>query len=175
MANSKPLLLTLFTLTFAFQFNFSFTVDTKTSSKEQLECTMCTSCENPCQPMPSPPPPLPPPEIACPPPPPPPSPPPALPECPPPPPPVEPECPPPPEPLVLPPKPQPKSPPGGGVVAGTCYPPCVEFSPPTVVSYFPDYNKIPPPYGVVTSNSVRLSVESVVFFISLFFALHCCF
>ncbi|TXG68190.1 hypothetical protein EZV62_003125 [Acer yangbiense] len=63
----------------------------------------------------------------------------------------------------------------GGVVAGTCYPPCVEFSPSTVVLYFPDYNKILPPSGFVTSNSVRLSVESVVFFISLFFALHCCF
>ncbi|KAG6749828.1 hypothetical protein POTOM_046898 [Populus tomentosa] len=64
---------------------------------------MCYSCDNPCQPVPSPPPPAIP---ECPPPPPPPSPPPpAVPECPPPapppspPPPAIPECPPPPAPI----------------------------------------------------------------------------
>ncbi|KAL5791894.1 hypothetical protein ACOSP7_000488 [Xanthoceras sorbifolium] len=155
MATPKPLLLILFPLILAFQFNyFSFVSATKTSSKEQIECTMCTSCENPCQPLSSPPPP--PPEIACPPPPPPPSPPPppALPDCPPPPPPALPDCPPPPPPALP-----------------ECYPPCVDLSPPTMGPYYP-YYKNPPPF-VVPSSAVKLRLESAVFSISVFLALLC--
>ncbi|KAL3359447.1 hypothetical protein AABB24_016150 [Solanum stoloniferum] len=64
-------------------------------SKDQIACEMCTTCENPCQPIlpPSPPPPSPSPPLLCPPPPSPPPPPPS----PPPPPPVN-YCPPPPPP-----------------------------------------------------------------------------
>ncbi|XP_030451445.2 leucine-rich repeat extensin-like protein 3 [Syzygium oleosum] len=50
-------------------------------SRDQITCTMCAECDNPCQPVPSPPPP--PPEVECSPPPPPPPPPEV--ECPPPP------------------------------------------------------------------------------------------
>ncbi|KAF1892142.1 hypothetical protein Lal_00036498 [Lupinus albus] len=48
---------------------------TSTVAKDQqVPCTMCTECENPCQPLPTPPPPI---VIECPPPPPPPPPPPS--------------------------------------------------------------------------------------------------
>ncbi|XP_011042817.1 PREDICTED: leucine-rich repeat extensin-like protein 6 [Populus euphratica] len=97
MANRMRMLL----LTLSINFSLSSTISKV--SKEQIPCTMCYSCDNPCQPLPSPPPPAIP---ECPPPPPPPSPPPpAIPECPPPapppspPPPAIPECPPPPAPI----------------------------------------------------------------------------
>lgn len=81
MATSLPFLL-------IFMLSFSFSANTKATSvaKDQVPCTMCIECENPCQPLPPPPPQV----IECPPPPapaPPSPPPPAIVECPPPPPP----------------------------------------------------------------------------------------
>ncbi|KAL3517397.1 hypothetical protein ACH5RR_019986 [Cinchona calisaya] len=73
-------------------------------AKDQISCTMCSSCDNPCQPIYSPPPPSPPP----------PSPPPPIPEYywpPPSPPPVN-QCPPPPSPPPV--NECPPPPPGGG-------------------------------------------------------------
>ncbi|KAJ8899060.1 hypothetical protein K2173_010213 [Erythroxylum novogranatense] len=56
---------------FILYLNFSLTTSTITIvSKDQISCTMCSSCDNPCQPLTSPPPP-PPPDSSCPPPPPP--------------------------------------------------------------------------------------------------------
>ncbi|CAI8584859.1 unnamed protein product [Vicia faba] len=84
MATSLPFLL-IFMLAFSAK-----TKATSSVAKDQVQCTMCVECENPCQPLP--PPPLiecPPPPAPAPPSPPPPSPPlpPAIVDCPPPPPP----------------------------------------------------------------------------------------
>ncbi|EEF47312.1 leucine-rich repeat extensin-like protein 3 [Ricinus communis] len=144
-------------------------------SKDQTACTMCYSCENPCQPLPSPPPPVP----ECPPPPapPPPSPPPpSLPECPPPP--VE-ECPAcaipiphaPPPPIYVPIPhapplfvPFPYSPPGSGQF----------YAPPG-----PGYGNNPKPYfsdynPSSAFNSARLTLEMAVFAIFLSLISLCC-
>uniref|UniRef100_A0A3N7FYP7 Uncharacterized protein n=1 Tax=Populus trichocarpa TaxID=3694 RepID=A0A3N7FYP7_POPTR len=99
MANRMRML--LLTLSTVITINFSLSSTISEVSKEQIPCTMCYSCDNPCQPLPSPPPPAIP---ECPPPPPPPSPPPpAIPECPPPPAPINecPACPTPPTPFPL--------------------------------------------------------------------------
>ncbi|KAF7818162.1 neural Wiskott-Aldrich syndrome protein-like [Senna tora] len=101
-----------------------------TVSKDQLPCTMCAECDNPCQPLPPPPPP---PVVECPPPPPPPSPPP--------PPPAVVECPPPPKPLcpgaceTLPPPPPPQAP----SCPGNCKPPS-PWMPPGIFFPYPDEN-----------------------------------
>ncbi|KAM7275459.1 hypothetical protein ACFE04_017325 [Oxalis oulophora] len=146
---------------------------TTTTSKYEIECTMCESCDNPC-PVPLPPPP---PEVICPPPPPPlpptPSPPPPIVY--PPPPPTYPECPPPPSepscevcshPPPLPPcstctpsfVPNPNTPlyetppvgGSGGLVAGGTY------YPPDRVPYFP-YS---PPSN--SADSACLRVRSII-------------
>ncbi|KAJ4727754.1 hypothetical protein OWV82_000800 [Melia azedarach] len=137
MSKRLTMLLTLFTFVFAFQSNPPLSSSSKTTSKDQIACTVCDSCENPCQPLPSPPPP--PPVVICPPPPPPlsPPPPPAVPKCPPPPaPPSCSACIPSPEVPQLSPPTMPFTPP---------FPPSTgEFAPPDRVPYFPnDYN--PPP------------------------------
>ncbi|XP_021889185.1 leucine-rich repeat extensin-like protein 6 [Carica papaya] len=148
MANSiSARQLISFTLLLTLHSYFSHTTD-------QPQCmTMCSECENPCQPPPTPSPP--PPELICPPPPPPPSPPPppALPECPPPPAPVKPchECP-----LPVPPPPPPSCDKCEGVPGSpeTRFPPDVVggevYGPPN--NYFPDYNRKSPPYFAASSS-----------------------
>ncbi|KAK2364722.1 hypothetical protein QL285_089563 [Trifolium repens] len=109
-------------LPFLLTFILAFSANTKATSlvaKEQVPCTMCAECQNPCQPLPPPPP-----QVI---------------ECPPPPPPVPPaivECPPPPRP--------PKSPcPNNCDLPPpmTPYPPQSYFPPGTPFSYYvpPDY------------------------------------
>ncbi|KAF8410742.1 hypothetical protein HHK36_003284 [Tetracentron sinense] len=80
MAKPHQIPLTLFALLLIFPTNFTPATATLTvKAKYEIACTMCSSCENPCHPVPSPPPPSPPPAT---PPPPPPS---SVSECPPPP------------------------------------------------------------------------------------------
>ncbi|CAK9310146.1 unnamed protein product [Citrullus colocynthis] len=105
--------------------------------KDQVSCSMCSACDNPCQ---LPPPPPPPPVVDCPPPPPPPSPPPPLPTS---------QCPPPPSPpscdtCVYPSPPPPSSvqpypPADGGQFPGLAPPP-----PNPILPYFPYYYYTPP-------------------------------
>ncbi|CAK7348369.1 unnamed protein product [Dovyalis caffra] len=145
MADPIRILLTLLTI---LGLNFLSSSTITEVSKEQLPCTMCYSCDNPCQPSPSPPPSPPPALPECPPPPPPPSPPPppppALPECPPPPPTPNNECPacltpPTPIPPVLPPN-QSHGPPTGDSFYG---PPGYGNN---SVPYFPFDNNNPPAF-----------------------------
>ena len=155
------------------------------SKKDQIACTVCNECENPC-PVPS----TPPPVVEYPPPPPPALPPPELEECPPPPalPPPEPEeCPPPPalppaEPEECPPPPQLPCP-------GNCYTPKPPsgpnrpfppngpkpyLSPPNpIVPYFPYYYYYPP--GYTTSNSLHLKLNPFVSSIVIFLTSLLCF
>ncbi|KAK2418773.1 hypothetical protein P8452_62902 [Trifolium repens] len=137
MANFLPFLLT---------FILAFSTNTKATSlvaKDQVPCTICAECENPCQPLPPPPPQV----IECPPPPslpppPPPSPPPPLP-------PAIVECPPPPRP--------PKSP-----CPNNCdMPPMTPYPP---QSYFPYY--VPPDYY----NHDKNNGETMMPFQSIFFS-----
>ncbi|KAI3425477.1 uncharacterized protein J3R85_010205 [Psidium guajava] len=147
-------------------------------SRDQVTCTMCAACENPCQPIPSPPPPSPPPpEVECPPPP-SPSPPPALP--PPSPPPPEAECPPPPP---MPPacgscdspgtgstyaSPPPPATSGGGVYPppyGGYYP--MQPPPNPMVPYFPYYYYNPPQASVASTSSLHLETNAAGFATSL--------
>lgn len=148
--NSMGKLLILFIFILLSLPNLSFSTSITTSSTDQTPCTMCYSCENPCQPLPSPPPPV----IVCPPPPP----------SPPPPPPTGPLCPPPP-------KLHPRTP-DTGIIGGAYYPPPTggELSPPNPeVPYFPYYYNYPPaPPSSVTSNSVALRLKLVVPSIFLF-------
>ncbi|XP_057440700.1 uncharacterized protein LOC130732725 [Lotus japonicus] len=89
MAHSSSWLLFLFILLLVSSILTTNALST-VAKDEQVPCTMCAECENPCQPLPPPPPPV----VECPPPP---SPPPPLPPPPsPPPPPAIVECPPPP-------------------------------------------------------------------------------
>lgn len=144
--------------------NFSLSMTTITAmAKDQISCTMCSSCDNPCQPIFSPPPP----PIPSPPPPSPP--PPSLPDCPPPPsspsggggvyyfsppPPVQPSAYPPP--YV-----------GGG--GDSYYPPATPhgyLTPPPnpIVSYFPYYYYNPPPGSANSGEprSVQFRSRSIV-------------
>ncbi|XP_058742625.1 sulfated surface glycoprotein 185-like [Vicia villosa] len=91
MATSLPFLLIFMLLAFYAKTNATSS-SVSSIAKDQVPCTMCVECENPCQPLPPPPPQViecPPPPAPAPPSPPPPSPPlpPAIIECPPPPPP----------------------------------------------------------------------------------------
>ncbi|KAL3717655.1 hypothetical protein ACJRO7_009142 [Eucalyptus globulus] len=140
-------------------------------SRDQVTCTMCAECENPCQPVPSPPPP--PPEVDCPPPPSPP-PPPSLP--PPSPPPPDVECPPPPMPpacsacespvtgTVYASPPPPATSGGGGGGYGGYNP--VQPPPNTMVPYFP-YYYYTPPQAFADSSSHHLELNAAVFATSL--------
>ncbi|KAK7284606.1 hypothetical protein RJT34_19355 [Clitoria ternatea] len=124
MTNSLSLLSSLFILLLSCT---TVPAITKVANKDNVPCTMCAECENPCQPLPPPPPPV----IECPPPPPPspppPSPPPPSPRLPP----AVVECPPPPQlpcqnNCEMPPHPP--------------YPPQSYFPPPgTPYGYVPDY------------------------------------
>ncbi|KAE8009415.1 hypothetical protein FH972_005852 [Carpinus fangiana] len=137
------------------------TTNTTTVSKDQIACTMCSECENPC-PVPAlPPPPPPPPEVL---PPPPPSP--ALPE-----------CPPPPTRHPCPNNCYSDSPPSSGSPwppnSGTTEP--LPLAPPNpMVPYFPYYYYTPP--GTAThSNSVHLKMQPLVSSIVLFVTFICFF
>lgn len=157
-------------------YEFSQAMSTITAmAKDQVACTMCSSCDNPCQPILSPPPPsLPPPS----------PPPPSLP-----PPPSGSNCPPPPSQpsdggvyyYSPPPPAQPSdnySPPSGG---GAYYPPTNPYGypipppPNPIVPYFPYYYYSPPsPSAHTDSNSMQLKSHSlvsslVIFLASLFF------
>ncbi|KAJ0565331.1 hypothetical protein HanRHA438_Chr06g0252341 [Helianthus annuus] len=137
------------------------TARTTSYSRDQVSCTMCDECENPCQPPPSPPPPSPPPpaDTNCPPPPSPPSPtsnpPPATPSV-------------PNFPYYSPPPP----PPGGGGYGYPTPPP-----PNPILPYFPFYYYNPPPPGQISgSGPGRININRVqnqiilpVFFIIIFF------
>lgn len=118
----------------------------ETTSKDQIECTMCAACENPCYQVPSPPPPSPPPPSS------------------------SANCPPPPSSGTTyyspPPPSQPTStyyppPAGGGGGGGAFYPPPdgknypVPPPPNPIVPYFPFYYHTPPP-GSIPSSSVQL-------------------
>ncbi|KAL7178240.1 hypothetical protein ACSBR2_031402 [Camellia fascicularis] len=146
------------------------TANSWVGSKYQIECTMCSACDNPCN-DPSPPPPSPPP----------PSPPPSTPSS---------NCPPPPSPPSSatvysspPPPSQPtysySPPPPGGVIGGLYPPPPYgNFPAPPppnpIVQYFPFYYHSPP--APALSSSVRLSGCSVVYYsIALFLSLLCFF
>ncbi|XP_010268076.1 PREDICTED: leucine-rich repeat extensin-like protein 3 [Nelumbo nucifera] len=136
------------------------------TSKDQIECTMCSACDNPCHPIPSPPPPSPPPPSLPPPSPPPPS---SVSECPPPPlPPSSDNNYPPP----LPPW-QPGYPPGGpgGAIGGSVYPPPAGIyprppPPNPIVPYFPFYYHTPPGSPQFFSNSIQ-SKAPIIFSTSL--------
>ncbi|KAI8003091.1 hypothetical protein LOK49_LG08G03281 [Camellia lanceoleosa] len=147
------------------------TANSWVGSKYQIECTMCSACDNPCN-DPSPPPPSPPP----------PSPPPST---------LSSNCPPPPSPPSSatvysspPPPSQPTysyspPPPPGGVIGGLYPPPSYgNFPGPPppnpIVQYFPFYYHSPP--APALSSSVRLSGCSVVYYsIALFLSLLCFF
>ncbi|GMN52357.1 hypothetical protein TIFTF001_021504 [Ficus carica] len=146
--NTLPIPLAYFsTLLLIVLIHSNTNVATTVVSKDDVSCTMCTECDNPCKPKPPPPPSTPPPS------PPPSPPPPKLPECPPPPAlpppaPAVPECPPPPpvpQPLPPPPPclplPPPGIPPPGLQPPGPIVPrpPISPYDSPTV-SYFPNYN-----------------------------------
>ncbi|XP_028111071.1 extensin-like [Camellia sinensis] len=150
-------------------------------SKYQIECTMCSACDNPCNTplLPPPPPPSPPPPRSPSPPPPPHSSPSSI-------------CPPPPSPpssgtfYYSPPPPSqpttysypPPQPSSGGGGMGGLYPPPPYRNFPTppppnpIVPYFPFYYHSPPPPG---SSSVQLTTCSVFYTIALFFSLLCLF
>ncbi|XP_054791667.1 leucine-rich repeat extensin-like protein 3, partial [Prosopis cineraria] len=146
----------------------------KSVSKEQIQCTMCSSCQNPCNPVPSPPPPSPPPPASS-----------------------SANCPPPPSPpssggggsyYYSPPPPAQytySSPPppsyggGGGIGGGgTYYPPPYNKNYPTppppnpIVPYFPFYYYSPPPPSTAApSPSIGSSVPAIALFSSLFLLL----
>ncbi|KAJ6329082.1 hypothetical protein OIU76_005454 [Salix suchowensis] len=179
---ADPMRMLLLTLSTILAFSFSLSPTISEVSKEQIPCTMCYSCDNPCQPLPSPPPPAvpecpppspPPPAVPeCPPPPPPPSPPPpAVPECPPPPAPAN-ECPAcqTPSPPVRPPKPPAgysfNGPPAGYFFNG---PPAEYGNNP--VPYFPFDNRNQP--LSFSFKSVHLKLQSIVFCIFLSLTVLC--
>ncbi|KDP28218.1 hypothetical protein JCGZ_13989 [Jatropha curcas] len=173
---------------------FSFTKSTTTVSavyKDQMPCTMCYLCDNPCQPLASPPPP---PIPECPPPPSPPPPPlpecpppPPIPECPPPPsppPPALPECPPPPAPVhhcsECPPNaiPIPSGPPAP-IKPGYEPPAGGEFyAPPgsgygtNPTPYFPNYM---PPQPSSATDYVHLKLMPMIIAVLVSFTALCCF
>ncbi|KAM3356217.1 putative proline-rich protein-like [Capsicum galapagoense] len=141
----NSLILLLF-ISFNVQLNHA-TSTTTVLAKDQVSCTMCSSCDNPCQPIFSPPPPSPPPSLPCPPPP---------------------SLPPPPSP----PQPclggcsQPMTPPysGGGSGGGnddyyfsptnpSMYP--IPPPPNPIVPYFPFYFYNPPAPNTIDSKSVH--------------------
>ncbi|MCD7472689.1 hypothetical protein HAX54_014017 [Datura stramonium] len=139
-------------------------------AKDQISCTMCSSCDNPCQPIFSPPPPSPPPPLSCPPPP-------SLPPPPPPPSSSYYNCPPPPSPPQSCPGgcSQPLSPPynggGGGGSSGDgdyyntpTYPSIYPTPPPPnpIVPYFPFYFYNPPPSNTFDSKSVKLKTHPFI-------------
>ncbi|KAH9730660.1 hypothetical protein KPL70_009715 [Citrus sinensis] len=185
MAKSTIPLLNLFTFFLALQSNLAFTASSletliSTTSKDQIACTVvCESCENPCQPLPSPPPP----ELILPPPPQPPSPPPPSP-------PALPECPPPPAPPALPECPPPPAPPKGCSVC-TPSPDVPQLSPPrTPMPFPPPSGEFPPPesgvpnvpgvYNPPPSPEASDSTKLVLKFINissvlLLLSLLCCF
>ncbi|GLU16793.1 hypothetical protein SLE2022_332070 [Rubroshorea leprosula] len=144
--------------------SFSTLADTSTvntSSKDQVACQMCISCENPC-PVYSPPPP--PPVVLCPPPPPPP--PPEEPLCPPPPPPACHEC--------LPcigckPDEVPAQP---RVIGGTAYAPPGSAS--GTVPYFP-YYEVNPEIASASTSDIRRKLFDVCSAISLLVATVLCY
>ncbi|XP_059294536.1 leucine-rich repeat extensin-like protein 3 [Lycium ferocissimum] len=163
----------LILLLFSFNVQLTLAMSTITAmAKDQISCTMCSSCDNPCQPIlsPSPPPPSPPPPASsgynCPPPPSPPS-----------------SCT---EGCSLPPPSQPTLPPpnngggsGGGGDSNYYYPPMdpsLYSAPPPpnpIVPYFPFYYYNPPPSNTAISKSVQFKnhhpfiILSVVIFLFL--------
>ncbi|GLU16794.1 hypothetical protein SLE2022_332080 [Rubroshorea leprosula] len=182
MANPLQMLISSFLLLAFLSFSTLADASTvKTSSKDQVACQMCISCENPC-PVYSPPPP--PPVVLCPPPPPPPPPP--EPECPPPPPP-EPECPPPPPPEPECPPPPPPTcheclpcinckpdavPSQSRVIGGTAYAPPSSTS--GTVPYFPD-SKLNPDLGSASTSNIHRKLFDICSAISLLLATILCF
>ncbi|KAG5231705.1 leucine-rich repeat extensin protein [Salix suchowensis] len=152
---ADPMRMLLLTLSTILAFSFSLSPTISEVSKEQIPCTMCYSCDNPCQPLPSPPPP-------------------AVPECPPPspPPPAVPECPPPPPPPSPPPPAVPESgysfngPPAGYFFNG---PPAEYGNNP--VPYFPFDNRNQP--LSFSFKSVHLKLQSIVFCIFLSITVLC--
>ncbi|KAJ6680117.1 hypothetical protein OIU79_019764 [Salix purpurea] len=168
---ADPMRVLISTLSTILAFSFLLSPAISEVSREQIPCTMCYSCDNPCQPLPSPPPPAVP---ECPPPPPPPSPPPpAVPECPPPPAPAN-ECPAcqTPSPPVRPPKPPAgysfNGPPAGYFFNG---PPAEYGNNP--VPYFPFDNWNQP--LSFSFKSVHLKLQSIVFCIFLSLTVLCFF
>ncbi|XP_022991777.1 leucine-rich repeat extensin-like protein 3 [Cucurbita maxima] len=134
MADLTSIFLTLFLFSLS---KFSLSLAT-VSARDQVGCSMCSSCDNPCQLPPPPPPPPPPLVVDCPPPPSPPPPPLPKPECPPPP--SPPSCdacvyPSPPPPSSI----QPYTPTDGGQYPGVAPPP-----PNPILPYFPYYYYTPP-------------------------------
>ncbi|KAK7344402.1 hypothetical protein VNO77_13951 [Canavalia gladiata] len=177
MANFPLLQLTLSLILLLSTLPSSFstiTQPTSTVTKDQVPCTMCSECENPCHPLPPPPPPV---VIHCPPPP---SPPPPSP-----PPPVVVECPPPPKPPTCspcetlpppPPKPpcegdsclpslEPPMPETPGVPV-TQYPPGPPLPPFPPGSYFPPGTPLPQ-YGDNNADSYSFHFFTLVALLSL--------
>jgi len=143
MANSLPFSLIIFMLAFS-----ANTKATSSVAKDQVPCTMCAECENPCQPLPPPPPKV----LECPPPP-SPSPPPPMPPPSPPLPPAIVECPPPP--------PTPKSPCPNNCESPpmTPYPPQNSYFPPGTP--FPYY--VPPDYYNKNSGETLVPFQAILF------------
>ncbi|XP_052191489.1 leucine-rich repeat extensin-like protein 3 [Diospyros lotus] len=140
----------LFLFVLASRFNVSPAISSVTAiSRDQVACTLCSSCDNPCQPILSPPPPLPlpPPEPNCPPPP-------------MPPPPPESNCPPLPRPLPPPESNSPPLPLPPPRPIGINFP---EWPPPNpMMPYFPLYHYNPPASADIYSSAGMMAKRSTL-------------